>query len=154
MNYYYHERAFSIIEFAIILILVVLVFGIVSPAIVKMAESAKADVADSDIQDISDAIDDYYKENWDYPDSLADIFSPVPVDPWGNPYVYTKIQGVIPKPIGMLRKDKNLVPINSDYDLYSRGPDGMSAPALTAEISRDDIVRGRNGNFFGYATEY
>ena len=27
---------------------------------------------------------------------------------------------------GKFRKDKNIVPINSDYDLYSMGPDGAS----------------------------
>ena len=55
---------------------------------------------------------------------------------------------------GKLRKDKNLVPINSDYDFYSMGSDGKSFPPLTANDSRDDIVRGRNGAYFGPASEY
>lgn len=76
----------------------------------------------------------------------------MPLDEWGNPYQYTNIEKA--KGIGALRKDKNLVPINTDYDLYSMGPDGQSASALTAAISQDDIVRGRDGAFFGIATEY
>ena len=56
--------------------------------------------------------------------------------------------------MGMVRKDKNLVPINSDFDLYSMGPDGESVSPLTANSSRDDIVRGRNGDYIGNAAEY
>lgn len=148
------QRAFSIIEFSIVLAIFALLVGIIGPAMLRMADSAKAESAGSDMQEIAEAIDDYFKDHGNYPDSLADIFSPVPTDPWGNPYQYVKIQGAVPTPIGSLRKDKNLVPINSDYDLYSYGADGMSAPALTAAISKDDLVRGRDGNYFGYASDY
>jgi general secretion pathway protein G len=50
---------------------------------------------------------------------------------------------------GTLRKDRNLVPINSDYDLYSLGPDGETRPPLTAGPSRDDIARAADGSFVG-----
>ena len=63
-------------------------------------------------------------------------------DPWGNPYVYANHDVVPP---GHRRKDHSLVPINSDYDLYSKGEDGASAPPLTANSSKDDIIRGRDG---------
>jgi general secretion pathway protein G len=46
------------------------------------------------------------------------------------------------------------VPINSDFDLYSVGRDGQSAPALTAKVSQDDIVRANNGGFVGLASDY
>jgi general secretion pathway protein G len=55
---------------------------------------------------------------------------------------------------GHARKDHSLVPINTDFDLYSMGPDGRSAPPLTAQHSRDDIVRANNGTFIGIASEY
>jgi general secretion pathway protein G len=53
-----------------------------------------------------------------------------------------------------MRKDRNLVPINSDYDLYSVGPDGDSSLPLTAATSRDDIVRANDGRFIGKAEDY
>jgi general secretion pathway protein G len=59
-----------------------------------------------------------------------------------------------PGSIGQARKDRNLVPINSDYDLYSVGPDGRSVPPLTAHHSQDDIVRARNGAYIGPASEF
>ena len=54
----------------------------------------------------------------------------------------------------MVRKDHNLVPLNTDFDLYSMGPDGESASPLTAKASRDDIIRANNGSYIGTATNY
>jgi len=55
---------------------------------------------------------------------------------------------------GDVRRDKNLVPINTDFDLYSVGKDGDTATALTARQSRDDIVRANNGGYIGRAEDY
>lgn len=52
------------------------------------------------------------------------------------------------------RKDRFLVPINSDYDLYSMGKDGESVAPLTAAKSRDDIVRAANGTYVGLAENF
>jgi len=52
------------------------------------------------------------------------------------------------------RKDRFLVPINTDFDLYSMGKDGESVPALTAAKSRDDVVRAANGAFIGLASKF
>ncbi|MEJ2327300.1 MAG: type II secretion system protein GspG, partial [Chromatiaceae bacterium] len=80
----------------------------------------------------------------------------VPPDPWGNPYKYLNIQTAKsdPSALGKVRKDRSLHPLSSDYDLYSMGADGRSAPALTAQVSRDDIVRARNGEFVDLALNY
>ena len=56
--------------------------------------------------------------------------------------------------VGKKRKDKSLHPLNSDYDLYSMGPDGRSVSPLTAKASRDDIIRANNGGFIGVAEDY
>ncbi len=52
------------------------------------------------------------------------------------------------------RKDHFMVPINTDFDLYSMGPDGASVPPLTARASRDDIVRANDGQFVGRASDF
>jgi general secretion pathway protein G len=52
------------------------------------------------------------------------------------------------------RKDRFLVPINSDYDLYSMGPDGQSNEPLTVPVSRDDIIRASNGAYVGIAENF
>jgi general secretion pathway protein G len=52
------------------------------------------------------------------------------------------------------RKDYSLVPLNTDYDLYSRGKDGQSAPPLPATVSQDDVLRANNGGFIGLASTF
>ena len=55
---------------------------------------------------------------------------------------------------GQWRKDKNIVPINTDFDLYSIGKDGNSVAPLTAKPSRDDIIRANDGAFVGLVSVY
>ena len=55
---------------------------------------------------------------------------------------------------GHARKDKVLKPLNSDFDLYSVGPDGQTQASLTSSVSRDDVVRARDGAFIGTAAEF
>ena len=142
------------IEMALMLLIAGLLYTTIAPVYLRVVEEKKADSSADSMETIAADIDEFYKDNGYYPDALSDVFDPVPLDPWGNPYEYLKIEGSSGKGIGKLRKDKNLVPINSDYDLYSRGPDGESTSPLTASISQDDIVRGRNGAFFGKASDY
>lgn len=72
-------------------------------------------------------------------------------DPWGRPYVYLRISTAPPAAI---RRDQFLVPLNNDFDLYSRGVDGLSNPRITMPASLDDVVRGANGAFVGLARNY
>jgi len=72
-------------------------------------------------------------------------------DPWGHPYQYTRVAGA---KTSDLRKDHNLHPINTDFDLFSMGPDGSSAGPLTAKPSQDDIIRANDGSFIGVAADY
>lgn len=108
-------------------------------------------IAVKDIINIQVAIESFNQASDVYPNSLADVNMNLLLDPWGAPYEYLDLDGV---PIGQMRKDQALVPINSDYDLYSKGPDGLSVMPLTAAHSRDDIVRGNNGGFIGVAEDY
>lgn len=86
------------------------------------------------------------------PDNLA-FFGPIPIDPWGNPYQYNKFPVGARVPPGA-RRDRFLVPINTTYDLYSRGRDGASVPPLTARASQDDVVRANDGGFIGLGARY
>jgi general secretion pathway protein G len=85
----------------------------------------------------------------DLPDSLVEIGFDDRLDPWGNAYRYVNIVDG-----GSPRTDHTASPINSDYDLFSIGPDGETANALTADESADDIVRANDGGFFGVVADY
>ena len=102
-----------------------------------------------DIETLSQNITEYNLTNGSLPAALSDIGSAL-TDPWGNPYQYIPIG----KGKGGFRKDRFLVPINTDYDLYSMGPDGASVGPLTAAPSRDDIIRANDGGFIGLASEF
>jgi general secretion pathway protein G len=86
------------------------------------------------------------------PRSLDELSRPAGLDPWGNPYQY--LSSTDRSWRGKSRRDRFLVPINSDFDLYSSGPNGESQTPLTAKSSRDDIVRADDGAFYGRASEF
>ena len=93
-------------------------------------------------------------ENFRLPDSRAELGHGSMRDPWGHAYAYLNIEAGGAAVKGQVRKDKNLVPINSDYDLYSPGLNGSTKPPLTATPSKDDIVRAGDGGFVGLANQY
>lgn len=140
----------TLLEMLIAVALVGLLVALAVPT--QRFGSEKKDIltAKRDIQEISIALDRYFLVNNRYPNSLAEI-GEARIDPWGTPYAYLPIEGA---KIGKIRKDKNLHPLNSDYDLYSLGPDKQSQTPLTASHSRDDIIRANNGGFIGVAKDY
>lgn len=147
------RSGFTILE----VLLVVLILGVIGalavPQYTQHKERLKITQAKLDISSMEPLIAQYVLENRAYPVTLADIGRAGLLDPWNNPYQYLDVSNIkLTK--GQARKDKNLVPINSDYDLYSMGPDGESVAPLTASKSRDDIVRANNGRYIGPASEY
>lgn len=101
---------------------------------------------------MSTTIDAYVTDTGNLPADLGDVGFGGATDPWGHDYVYLNLSSAKSK--GQARKDHSLVPLNSDYDLYSKGPDGESAAPLTAKSSRDDILRANNGRFVGPVSLY
>ena len=147
-------RGFSLLELLIVVAVMALLSAIAMPAYERFTERARVGQAVSDIGRIDMEIEKFLANNFVYPGSLADLPN-VPLDPWGQPYQYLRIRGNDePGLQGRLRKDRNLVPINSDYDLYSIGADGDSRPPLTAQPSQDDVVRAGDGGFVGRAEEF
>jgi general secretion pathway protein G len=72
-------------------------------------------------------------------------------DPWGQPYQYYNIAA---NGKGGARKDKALNPLNSDFDLYSVGPDGLTKSQVSNKDSLDDVIRANNGGFIGNASDF
>ncbi len=107
--------------------------------------------AAADIGNISAKLHLYYSEKVAFPPTLAEIGQNNRLDPWGNPYEYWPITG---NNQDKVRKDRNLHPLNTDFDLYSKGRDGITNLALTAQASQDDIIRANNGKFIGLGSKY
>lgn len=146
------SAGFTLIELMLGVAILAVLAGIAYPSYQSYQERARVAQAVIDIQAIGAAVTAYAEDHRDYPASLAQIGKGGLKDPWGNAYQYTNLTDA--KGLGSARKNKNLVPINSDFDLYSMGKDGASQGPLTAKASRDDVVRANNGRFVGLASDY
>jgi general secretion pathway protein G len=147
------SEGYSLVELLIAVAIMITLAAIAIPSYSKMIDTARMTSAMGDIKHIQFEVDCFYLRNNAYPVSLEQVDLEDFMDPWGRAYEYLKIEG-LKKGKGQVRKDKNLVPLNSDYDLYSMGPDGASMPPITAKASRDDIIRANNGGFVGFASNY
>ena len=147
-------KGFGLIELMITLVIAGLLLSIAVPAYDRFADRAKAAKAIGDIGTISIEIGKFQlRNNNALPETLGELGIDIPLDPWGMPYTYLNIVTADPGN-GALRKDKNLSPLNTDFDLYSRGEDGESTGPLSAQASRDDIVRANNGAYIGLGEDY
>jgi len=120
------------------------------PAFNGYIERARVSRAVSDIGTLGLQLYRWQRKTNALPTSLAEA-GLAGVDPWGRPYIYLRAADTSQT---RLRKDAELVPLNTDFDLYSLGPDGESALALPATQSRDDVVRAANGAYIGVAKNY
>jgi len=147
-------KGFGLIELMITLVIASLLLSIAVPAYDRYVDRAKEARAIGDIGAISIQIGKFQlRNNNALPDTLGELGIDIPLDPWDVPYEYLNIVTAEPGN-GAFRKDKNLNPLNSDFDLYSSGEDKNSKGPLSAKESRDDIIRANNGAFIGLAEDY
>src|SRR5215472_3228435 len=146
-------NGFTVVELLITMAVILTLAALAVPNLMSALGQAKNAKAIGDINTIEDDIAEYQApHNYALPDDLSQIgFANYP-DPWGNPYQYLNHSTM--KGNGQARKDRFLVPLNSDYDLYSMGPDGKSSPPITAHPSQDDIIRASDGSYIGLAADF
>jgi general secretion pathway protein G len=136
----------------IVLAIIVTLSAIAIPNLLSAIYIAKVARAVGDINAIETDIVGYESANGQFPDDLSQIGDDVILDPWKNPYQYLNHTNL--KGNGKARKDRFLVPLNSDYDLYSMGADGQSVAPITSSKSQDDIIRASNGAYVGLASQF
>lgn len=124
------RRAFTLVEMLLVVTIIGILAALVIPKIVGRSEQARATAAHADISAIKTALDAFEVDNGFYPKSLQDLvvapsnakswhgpyLDKLPVDPWGNNYVY------------YFPGKHN----SSSYDLLSVGPDAK-------EGTEDDV---------------
>jgi len=120
-----YSKGFTLIEIMVVVVILGVLAALIVPNIMGRPDEARAAVARSDIQAIGNALNLYKLDNLSYPDTNLGLealvskpanvevwrdggYLPrVPVDPWGNPYLYVSPGGE-----------------GRPYDLYSLGSDG------------------------------
>ena len=117
------RRAFTLVELMLVVTIIGILAALVIPRIMGRSEQARVTAVHADINGgIKSALDAFEVDNGFYPKSLQDLIQQpttaknwhgpyldkLPVDPWGNPYVY------------YYPGKHNRI----GYDLLSFGPDG------------------------------
>jgi general secretion pathway protein G len=120
-----HGRGFTLLELLVVMVIIGLLVGVVGPRYFAQVGKSQVKAARAQIEELDKALEAYRidvghlptseqglaalqaqppgEQNWQGPYLKKDV----PVDPWGNPYVY-----VTPGTH------------NNDYDLISLGKDG------------------------------
>ena len=143
---------FTVIELLLVVAIIGIVAAVAYPSYQDYQERARVAQAITDIGGLNAKVRLYMTDNREPPLSLSQVGAAGMRDPWGNDYVYQNLQ-IAGGPANS-RKNKNLTPINTDFDLYSKGKDGLSKLPLTAKVSRDDVILANDGRFIGLASKY
>lgn len=147
-------RGYTLTDLMITLTVVGLLAALAFPSYATYVERTRIAKAVDDISAICLAIEQFESKNdGALPLDLNELPMDLPTDPWGRPYEYLNIRVAGSGNVD-LRRDGELGPLNTDFDLYSRGEDGDSSGPLKAKASRDDIVRANNGAFVGLGEDY
>ena len=151
----------TLLELLLVVAIFSLLMAIAVPMYTRQVDKAKVARAIGEIGEIQLKVDKYDLNNRAVPLTLAEAGVGNMRDPWGNPYQYLSLRNCDDdkclnpdNETVKARRDGNLKPINSYFDLYSMGKDGESRQSLTANESQDDIVRALDGAFIGLASEY
>ncbi len=144
-----HLRGFTLVELLFVLAVTSTLAAIAIPAYTGYLEKVRIVRAEVEIRDM----DKYISTLESLPVTLTDLKFASQFDPWGNPYQFFNFS-TTNSWLGKARKDMFLVPLNSEYDLYSMGKDGESKPPLVALQSQDDVVRANDGEYIGLASKY
>ena len=154
---------FTMIEVLMILAIVSVLLGIALPTYEEYRNRVDISIAKKDMVQIALKLEKYQALHYRYPEYLDDIDVDLK-DPWGNEYQYLNLDDVDPNsgkiktgdkgPKPQARKKRNLKPLNTDFDLFSRGVDGEYRPNVSARQSLDDIIRADDGDYIDYAADY
>ncbi len=145
------QDGLTIVELLTAVVIMSILTTMVLVTSASVSKSSRNKQAIVDILDLQTRIDDYAMFNDALPSTLADIGKGGMLDPWGRAYVYAPFNTTPP---GKRRKDRFLVPLNTTYDLYSIGADGLTTPSLNGGRARDDIVRANDGGYVGLGAAY
>jgi general secretion pathway protein G len=143
---------YSLVELLVVIVLLVALMGTGIPLYTAYIEKARITRTAEEVSTLQKEIQMYKLSKKVLPRRLSDIRDAGLVDPYGRPYQYHNFTHADEKE--KRRKDRFMVPLNTEYDLYSVGRDGKSEPPLTARESHDDIVLANDGIYIGPASEY
>ena len=146
-----HRVGFTPIEMLLVVAIVAMLMSMLVPVVTQAKRKATVTVAITDIRSLMQLITIYEDDHRGAaPLDLASVIDHEVLDPWDGEYVYNRFDTISKDE---LRYYKAGNPLNSRYDLYSRGPDQATSPSLHSGSGRDDIVRAADGLVVARASE-
>jgi general secretion pathway protein G len=146
-NKLFNRCGFSMVELVTVLSIIVILATMAIPTINRYIYTTKIAACATDIRTIDKAITAYSIDKNalppDGPAGLGALGMSDMVDPWRRPFEFK-----LNTPATELKDIANN-PLNTDYDLYSLGQDGISVSAAGGDGNEDDIARTNNGTFVG-----
>jgi general secretion pathway protein G len=145
-NLSYDSRGFTLVELLVVTTIIGILASLSLSGYTLFKEQARVTRCIAEISGLEKDINAYAVDKGTYPPTatwLSDIGRGGLLDPWGHPYQY--------KPAGTRTMT---TPINTDYDLYSWGTDGLTDPDILNSKSVDDIVRASDGGYLGLAAKF
>lgn len=143
-----NNRGFTLVEITLVVAIIGILAAVSIPTYQDQVTRTKAHRAMGEIRTISNEITAYSADNGGaLPNSLADIRRGGLLDPWNRPYVYYNFASAAPAPPAAAAplQDNLAIELNKDFDLYSLGPNGVTAVVGGVPDADDDIVRSNDG---------
>jgi len=148
----------TIIELLIVIMILATLATLGVPLYANALDNARIAKAMADIRIVEKEIFIFHLFNGRFPSNLTEVGRANLRDPWNNPYEYLEIScdenWIKCKPPKGAREDKFFKPLNWDFDLYSKGKDGLTKKKLDSKEGADDIVRCVNGGYVGLAADF
>ena len=138
---YKANAGFTLIEILVVVVIIGILGAIIVPNLLGRPDQARITAAQSDLRSLSNALDIYRLDNFQYPSTDQGLealvikpsgfpepknYNPeayiksLPSDPWGSPYVYERTE--------------------SGFSLFSMGADGAEGgEGLNADIRSEDL---------------
>jgi general secretion pathway protein G len=145
------QRGFTLIETMMLVAVLGVLVGIAMPLYQAYRDRVRSRMAAQEIAAMAGVVQRFELDRRSLPASLDDLGLGGKLDPWGRPYVYYNVEA---NGRGGARKDRRLNPLNTDFDLYSLGPDGKTKKQISQKDSLDDLIRASNGRFVGVAADF
>lgn len=142
----------TLLELMLALAVVAVLATLAAAGYSAAVERARVAEAKGDIAELDLLVQRYRTARGEYPTALAEFDPEGRLDPWGNAYYYTLLAGA--RGNGAARKDRRLNPLNSDYDLFSAGRNGVFKTQISQKESLDDVIRARTGGYIGLAEDF
>lgn len=136
---------YTLVELVVVSAILVVLVAMAYPALSGYLRTTKNSACVSNLGTIDKAITAYIIDKNALPASLDDVGLGGMLDPWKRKFVYQ----IIVVPGSGLKDTVANQPLNTDYDLYSKGEDGASTLPGDNPNDLDDIVRSNDGSYIG-----